>query len=469
MKYLIKQMVALWINLRSGVRLALGRSLTPQNFVISIEQFFLLFLLCLLLELVTDYFNTQAPALFNPYGIKFLFGGYFIALLLMLLVARLAGAGLEAAGRFYFADLAVSPFMLLVALLVNQLISEETYHGPQLAFVFLFAWWVFIGFRILRIHLPLTKLKASLLATGNLLLWLASLLLLPNSSLWYSDPDIASLTEKISPLWQLKAEDVFYAQFPMMADAKEKLAAQRPGVTDLYLVTFAGYGQEKVFLNEVTYVQRLFDQKFDTQDRSMVLANNIESLEKYPLANRHNLADALAAIGQRMDLEEDILFLFMTSHGSKKHELSINLGPIEMQNLSPTELRQVLDKAGIRWRVILVSSCYSGGFIPELADPKTLVMTAAAKDRTSFGCGSKSEFTTFGDAYFRQALQQQTDFIEAFQAAVRIVNAEETEQKRKASNPQISIGSEIRPRLLQLYRDLAGAKEAEPVAQAGIQ
>jgi hypothetical protein len=123
----------------------------------------------------------------------------------------------------------------------------------------------------------------------------------------------------------------------------------------------------------------------------------------------------------------------------------------------------VLDEAGIRWRVVLVSSCYSGGFISELAGPGTLVITAAAKDRQSFGCGAKSDFTDFGTAYFKRALPRQPDFIEAFHLAAKIVKEEEAAQKREPSNPQISIGSEIRPKLVQLDRELAEAKGTRPL------
>ena len=65
----------------------------------------------------------------------------------------------------------------------------------------------------------------------------------------------------------------------------------------------------------------------------------------------------------------------------------------------------MLDDAGIRNRVIVVSSCYSGTFVDALRDDDTLVMTASAKDRNSFGCSNEADFTYFGKAYFDEALR----------------------------------------------------------------
>jgi hypothetical protein len=245
-------------------------------------------------------------------------------------------------------------------------------------------------------------------------------------------------------------EDLFYNQYPLVDKALNELAPQRSGVSDLYLIAVGGYGLEKVFLNEVEYVRNLFDRRFDTAGRSMVLVNNVDTLDRYPLANHHNLADSLAVVGQIIDPDEDVLFLFMTSHGSKEHKFSVNFGPVPLDDMTPTQVRQALDDAGIRWRVIVVSSCYSGGFIESLRTPQTLIITAAANDRKSFGCGTKSEFTDFGTAYFKHALDKQPNFIEAFDIAAKWIDEKENREQRTHSMPQRFVGDEIRAKLAQL-------------------
>jgi hypothetical protein len=71
--------------------------------------------------------------------------------------------------------------------------------------------------------------------------------------------------------------------------------------------------------------------------------------------------------------------------------------------------------------VIVVSACYSGGFIPPLQDAHTLVITAARPDRRSFGCADENDFTYFGRAFFKEALPKSHSFQDAFRAAEALV------------------------------------------------
>jgi hypothetical protein len=156
-----------------------------------------------------------------------------------------------------------------------------------------------------------------------------------------------------------------------------------------------------------------------------------------------------------MDPAEDVLFLFLTSHGSEDHQLYVNLPPLPLRQIRPDDLRAALDDAGIRWRVVVVSACYSGGFVPALHDPRTLVITAARADRSSFGCGSESRITWFGHAFLAEALNQDTDFERAFALARTRIAGWEREQGETASEPQIYVGPEIAARLAAWRADAA--------------
>ena len=57
--------------------------------------------------------------------------------------------------------------------------------------------------------------------------------------------------------------------------------------------------------------------------------------------------------------------------------------------MDPKWLRETLDKSGIRWRVIVISACYSGSFIPAFTVSDTLIITASAADKTSLGVITK--------------------------------------------------------------------------------
>jgi hypothetical protein len=158
-----------------------------------------------------------------------------------------------------------------------------------------------------------------------------------------------------------------------------------------------------------------------------------------------------------MDRDEDILFIHLTSHGARNGELSAYFWPMEVGKLHPPELKRWLDEAGIRNRVISVSACYSGSWIASLADDNTLVMTAADAEHTSYGCGSKSELTFFGKAMYDEQLRKNTlSFEEAYQAARKLIQQREKDVGKEDgfSNPQIRVGSKIRPRLAALQESL---------------
>ena len=71
---------------------------------------------------------------------------------------------------------------------------------------------------------------------------------------------------------------------------------------------------------------------------------------------------------------------------------------MQHNDLRAAELRSILDAAGIGWRVIVISACYSGSFVDELRSDRTLVITASRADRNSFGCSNEADMTYFGRA-----------------------------------------------------------------------
>jgi len=102
-----------------------------------------------------------------------------------------------------------------------------------------------------------------------------------------------------------------------------------------------------------------------------------------------------------------------------------------------------------------VSSCYSGGFVDALKDDNTLIMTASASDRTSFGCGAESDATYFGDALFQHALRFEDSFVRAFEQAKQAIAArEKKENVSPPSEPQLNVGSDMAAKLPKLESEL---------------
>lgn len=93
----------------------------------------------------------------------------------------------------------------------------------------------------------------------------------------------------------------------------------------------------------------------------------------------------------------------------------------------------------------MVSACYAGGFISELEDDYTLIMTAADAESTSFGCSDESEMTYFGKAFFSEVFSKVKDIelTKAFAKAKELVLKWEDEQELDASNPMISAPNAI--------------------------
>lgn len=240
----------------------------------------------------------------------------------------------------------------------------------------------------------------------------------------------------------------------LIGEALEGMPPQQPGRPDLYVVGFAGDGTEDVFRNEVLYLEQLMNGRFQAEGRVIGLVNNPDSLDDAsprPLATLDNLALALEGVGRAMDPDEDLLLLFVTSHGSEDHTLVAELPPVVEEAISPGDLAGAIEASGIRNRVVVVSACYSGGFLQALRSPDSLVITAARKDRTSFGCGAASQVTWFGQAWLVDALNRQDDFIAAFNDARKQVAAREAQDGFRPSLPQMHVGERIAP-VLEAWR-----------------
>jgi hypothetical protein len=237
---------------------------------------------------------------------------------------------------------------------------------------------------------------------------------------------------------------------PEMIDARVRsISEHAPAGPQTYFLGFAGVGEERVFAQEIDLAAQRLDARFGLGPRSLRLVNDQRDLEAYPLASVAALRYAIHALGKVMD-DDDVLFLALSSHGWKDATISISNAGMRPDALGAKQLAAMLDDAGIRWRVIVVSACYSGSFIKPLADDHTIVLTAAAKNRPSFGCGTESELTYFGEAFYRDALPSAPTLRAAFEAARGEITAREKAERERPSNPQAFFGPLMEQRLSTL-------------------
>lgn len=282
---------------------------------------------------------------------------------------------------------------------------------------------------------------------------------------------------KVEPVETTMSEQAFYQQPILLNTALNDLQPERKGVHDWYFLGVAGDAEQDVFLSEIDQTKTLFDEKFGTAGRSLELINNAQTQADLPIASKTSIEMALNDIGKKLNPAEDILFLNLSSHGGDDGEhdgqkvLAMQNDPLELENIDPTWLRQTLDKSGIKWRVIVISACYSGAFIEQLQSPTTLIITASAKDKSSFGCSNEAQWTYFGQAFFAESLPKNLNFAKAFNEAKISIAKREQDMGFEPSDPQYVVGSEMQERLASfeqvLFLPLPTAESATAVTKTG--
>lgn len=252
------------------------------------------------------------------------------------------------------------------------------------------------------------------------------------------------------------AEEAMFRQAALVDAAIARLAPQTTGKTDVFFVGFAGDGAQTVFANEVGFARTALARKLDLRDRSVELVNSERTDTDMPRASGASMRYALQQVGRKMNVDEDVLILFLTSHGTESGKLAVRQPGWPLVDISPDALDEALSDAGIKWRIVIVSACYSGHFVDALSNDHSLIVTAARADRMSFGCRDDRELTYFGEALFRDALPQSRSLPEAIERARTIVAAREGEEDMTPSEPQTFLGDRMRAKLEELSFDTAG-------------
>lgn len=426
-------------NVSAGTRLVLFLPVRWRHFRATPAQYVLLACFNLLVWMASDALQSGGGR-FNPAALAAYLAQIPLLLLTCMAMARIHGrAGLVIllATVLSAGDLAFELAGLAVFAGGGSLRMQ---FAGWLAFLF---WGWLAALRGVVVCLGFERRRTALSALLLAAVMALGALALPRDAFWTTDDG-----EVPSALLQ---EEVFHAQGELIEDSLDAVEAGREGVPELYFVGFAPDGSQAVFLHEMRSVKALMDARYATAPRSVVLVSNPATLEEFPLATATNLERALQRVGERMNRDEDVLFLYITAHGDAQFALSAYAPPLDLAVVNPTVLARALADAGIKWRVIVISACYAGGYIEALKDDDALIITAAASDRRSFGCENGNEWTYFGEAYFREALTRTRSFVEAFPLAAQLVAAREAGEKLSpSSNPQMYAGRSIVMKLRQL-------------------
>jgi len=218
------------------------------------------------------------------------------------------------------------------------------------------------------------------------------------------------------------------------------LKPQRPGVVDAYVLTIA-LDSDPVFAREAREAGRVLAARYDAAGRALTLAGaDGKGGPALAMGSPAAIDAALARIAELMDRSEDVLVLYTTSHGAPLG-LAYNDGDQGYGAISPTRLWTVLSGLGIGNRLLLVSACYSGVFVPMLQSDTTAIVTASSADRSSFGCQAENDWTFFGDALVNRALRKRQPLTTAAAEAQATIAGWERREKLDASRPQVAVGA----------------------------
>ncbi len=137
--------------------------------------------------------------------------------------------------------------------------------------------------------------------------------------------------------------------------------------------------------------------------------------------------------------------IYYSSHGAPQ-------GVVLGDGLLPPGLMDQLitQTCGRKPTVVIISACFSGVFVPVLADGNRMILTAARPDRSSFGCSESDKYPYF-DTCVLKVLPTVHDFV-ALGSAVQgcVADREKETGMSPPSEPQLSVGAQVRPSL-QLY------------------
>ena len=453
-------------NLVAGLRLAVFLPVSRLAFRIDLVQLLLLLVVSAAIDIGVDWTRFGADGYFSWFGLG---NEFFGAGLLLVTAALLALAFRQSTLALSIPVVVLAAFPILqIVRVVPEVAGGAVLHGEMFLRMFeglMIAWVIAMTVRSVAVTLDaIGRGRWWRAVAGGLALsapiWFSTSIA-PNDT-WWAVPNAENAADPRYP--NPASEPVFAAQQRLLDEALSNLEDERPGATDLYFVAFAGDGREDVFRKDVEAAQKVMDERWGTDGRSITLVNNPRTLLESPEATVTNLRETLNEIGATIDAEQDVVMVYLASHGSRKHVLEVALPPLELAPLTAPVLRGLLDAAGIKWRIVVISACYSGGFIDALKDDYTLVLTASATDRASFGCGNESDSTYFGEALFQQGLAHAESILEAFDAATaRVAEREKAAGFKPPSNPQIYVGPAMADKLKELDRGNSALRSGRTV------
>ena len=163
----------------------------------------------------------------------------------------------------------------------------------------------------------------------------------------------------------------------------------------------------------------------------------------WPYATLENMAAVLRQVSA-MARAQDKVVILLSTHGNVD-VLSVNFENKFYPYVDSRWLNDALAGLGGKPTLLLLSACFSGSFVEPLSDSNRVILTAASKDRSSFGCQFESTNTYFVDALFNQGALQTSSVVDLMERAKVTIDVRERAMKLSPpSGPQIFVGNAAR-------------------------
>lgn len=402
---------------------------------------------------------------FNPYGLNSIVAWLAIEAVVAALFVPPAARNTALSAMFALTlvgEAAIEAIKFGAPLIPGPAIADPFWR-ERAASIALFAgislWWIGANAAVLRSFSPQPRLAAFGRMAGLWLALLAVTAVIPHAPIFLPrDFDIRNanwwetLATHLSPSVEVNGEGPRSAQAQGALLEKETagLAPTVKGATNIYALGIAGWADQDVFVKELEGGLAVMGEILPISGRTLRLINDRNTVDHVPLATNRNFIAAVQAVAKVMNKTDDVLLLFMTSHGEHTG-FALKLPNETASELTPQFVAATLNNEGIKNRLVIVSSCFSGAFVPPLANDDTIVLTAADAESTSFGCAPERDWTYFGDALFRQSMRRGRDLQHAFENARTLISGWELMDHARPSNPQAHFGPALVAKLAPFF------------------
>jgi hypothetical protein len=451
-----------WSVFKLAARSAIWRT-TPDPPLVGLPSLIGWTLVLAAVRVALQYLSVaDEPLHFNPYGLNAIAARLALELAVAAFFVRPQARTTALAAMFVLsiiADLAAAPIRIGTGLLaarvqLDAFWSRDITSGAS--FAIQIVWWLGAMTCLLVSVQPGARLRSLARAVALWVALFAAHALVPEAPVFVPPNfDIRSanwweyLFARYGP--QSELAQLEKAQAGLLQAEAESLAPQRKGVTDVYVIGVAGWATQDVFIKELEGAIASIGAVLPIKDHVLRLINNRTTVNTIPLASPQNFAAAVHAVGAVMDKDEDVLLVFMTSHGERTG-FALQLPGSTPAELTPQQVASALDTEGIKNRVVIVSACFAGIFMAPLQNDNSVVMTASDDRSTSFGCAPEREWTYFGDALFHQSLLPGSDFQQAFNHARVLIQGWELMDHIAPSNPQGWFGPALVAKLAPVFK-----------------